>query len=279
MSKDLDASAKPKHKRDANVLGKWKNSLTASLRWIGGRELSVLVVLFALMGAMWGFIELADEMLDGETGEFDRVVLLSLRDSADPSDPIGPPWAEEMGRDFTALGSNGILILLTLAVIGYLVLENKKRIAVVVLVATLGALGASHLLKQSFDRDRPDLVPHGARVYTASFPSGHAMLAASTYLTLGALLARVQRRKRIKAYILLVAICITLLVGVSRVYLGVHWPTDVIAGWAAGAGWALMCWLLARWLQRHGAVEDDNKNEIEDDTEIEGHENTTRDPR
>jgi undecaprenyl-diphosphatase len=112
-------------------------------------------------------------------------------------------------------------------------------------------------LKYSIDRDRPALVPHGSVVYTASFPSGHSMLAASTYLTMGALLARVQRRRRIKAYILMVAITATLLVGISRVYLGVHWPTDVIAGWTAGTGWALLCWLLARWLQAHGAVENE----------------------
>lgn len=244
----------------ASTIGKLLNPVIASLRWIGNRELSILVVLFALMAALWGFVELADETLDGETGDFDRIILLSLRDSTDITNPLGPSWAEEMGRDFTALGSNAILFLLTLAVVGYLVLEGKRRIAVVVLVATLGALGASLLLKNSFDRDRPDLVPHGTRVYTASFPSGHAMLAASTYLTLGALLARVQQRRRIKAYILLVAIFVTLLVGVSRVYLGVHWPTDVMAGWTAGAGWALMCWLLARWLQRHGAVENDTEN-------------------
>src|SRR5690606_32947499 len=97
--------------------------------------------------------------------------------------------------------------------------------------------------------------------YTASFPSGHSMLSASTYLTMGALLARAQRRKRLRAYILLIAITATILVGISRVYLGVHWPTDVLAGWTAGAGWALMCWLLARWLQGHGALENENKNE------------------
>src|SRR5690606_16756183 len=138
-----------------------------------------------------------------------------------------------------------------LAVLGYLLLDGKRRIAIVVLIATLGALGVSHILKETFDRDRPDLVPHGMMVYTASFPSAHSMLSASTYLTLGALLARIQRRKRIKAYILLVAISATLLVGISRIYLGVHWPTDVLAGWAAGSAWALMCWLLAHWLQIH----------------------------
>ncbi|MES2674563.1 MAG: phosphatase PAP2 family protein [Pseudomonadota bacterium] len=238
------------------------NGIVRFLRWLGARELSVLVVLFALMGSLYVFVELADEVMDGETHDFDRIILLSMRNANDLSDPIGPRWVEEIGRDFTALGGNAILTLLTLAVVGFLILEGKRRVALVLVVATLGALSVSSLLKYSIDRDRPDLVPHGSVVYTASFPSGHSMLAASTYLTMAALLVRVQRSRRIKAYILLVAIVTTILVGVSRVYLGVHWPTDVLAGWTAGAGWALLCWLLARWLQVHGAVEN------EDDTII-----------
>lgn len=122
MSNDLDANP------NAAAPGKLKNSLLMSLRWLGNRELSVLVVLFAFMAALWGFVELADEVLEGDTGNFDRAILLSLRNPADISDPIGPSWAEEMGRDFTALGSNAVLILLTLAVVGYLVLEGKRRI-------------------------------------------------------------------------------------------------------------------------------------------------------
>jgi undecaprenyl-diphosphatase len=153
-----------------------------------------------------------------------------------------------------------ILTLLTLLVMGYLVLCQRRRLALVVLVASLGSLGANTLLKDSYERDRPDLVPHGAEVYTASFPSGHSMVAAATYLTLGALLARAEKRRRLKAYYLVAALTITLLVGVSRVYLGVHWPTDVLAGWTAGAGWALACWLLAGWLQRRGQVEPESNN-------------------
>lgn len=110
-------------------------------------------------------------------------------------------------------------------------------------------------LKMGFDRVRPDLVPHGSFVYTASFPSGHALMSAVTYLTLGALLASVHSPARVKAYFLAVAMVLTLLVGVSRVYLGVHWPTDVAAGWSVGAAWALMSWLLMRWLQKRGGVE------------------------
>lgn len=228
------------------------------LQWLGSHELSVLLALFAILGSLWGFAELAEEVMEGNTHEFDQRILLSMRNPADLSDPIGPGWVEEIGRDFTALGGNAVLTLLTLAVVGYLMLEGKHRMALVLIIATLGALGASTLLKSSIDRKRPDLVPHHTKVYTASFPSGHSMLSASTYLTMGALLVRVQRRKRIKAYILLVAITITLLVGVSRVYLGVHWPTDVLAGWTLGAAWALMCWLLAVWLQHHQRVEDED---------------------
>src|SRR5690606_29595085 len=106
-----------------------------------------------------------------------------------------------------------------------------------------------------FDRPRPDLVPHEVAVYTASFPSGHSMLSAVTYLTLAVLLARVHARRRIRAYILVIAVFITLLVGASRVYLGVHWPTDVLAGWFAGAAWAALCALLASRLERRRTVE------------------------
>ena len=230
------------------------------LQWLGSHELPVLLALFAILGALWGFAELAEEVMEGDTHEVDQALLLSMRNPADLSDPIGPGWVEEIGRDITALGGNAILTLLTAAVVGYLLLDGKRRMAVVLLVATLGALGVSTLLKNTIDRERPDLVPHHTRVYTASFPSGHSMLAASTFLTMGALLARVQRRKRMKAYILLVAITATLLVGLSRVYLGVHWPTDVLAGWTAGSAWALSCWLLARWLQRRHEVESETES-------------------
>jgi undecaprenyl-diphosphatase len=112
------------------------------------------------------------------------------------------------------------------------------------------------VLKEFFERPRPDLVPHGAEVFTASFPSGHAMMSAVVYLTLGALLARVETGLRVKAFVLSVSVLLTVLVGISRVYLGVHWPTDVLAGWTVGAAWAVMCWLIARVLQRKGRVEE-----------------------
>lgn len=243
----------PKHHR----FGWWKHALA----WIGSHELSVLFALFAIVGAIYVFVEISEHVGDGATQSFDKKILLSMRNPADLSDPIGPGWVEEIGRDFTALGGIAILTLTTLAIVGFLLLNGKKRLALVLIFATAGAVTVSTILKNSFDRPRPELVPHKSIVYTASFPSGHSMLAASTYLTLAALLASVQRRRTMKAYILLVAILLTVMVGVSRIYLGVHWPTDVLAGWTAGAGWALVSWLLARWLQRHGQVE----SEIDED--------------
>lgn len=123
------------------------------------------------------------------------------------------------------------------------------------LAAIIGGVVVSTLLKSLFDRPRPDLVPHLSHVYTSSFPSGHSMLSAIVYLTLGSLLAAVMPSRKLKVYVLAVAIIVTVVVGASRVYLGVHYPTDVLAGWLAGLVWALLCWLIARWLQRRGKVE------------------------
>lgn len=226
------------------------NRLMLAIHWLWQRELPVLLAIFATFVSLFLFVLLTQLALQEQPHELDRYLLLLMRNPHDLSDPLGPPWLEEVGRDITALGGNAVLILLTLAVLIFLLMSNKSYLALVVLVATLGALGASSLLKKSIDRDRPDLVPHRTVIYTASFPSGHSLLSASTYLTLGALLAATQRRKRIKIFILLFCTFITLLVGISRVYLGVHWPSDVVAGWTAGAAWALVCWLLARGLQR-----------------------------
>lgn len=204
---------------------------------------------------VWAFIEVADEVVEGESHATDTKLLLALRNADDLSDPIGPSWVEEIGRDFTALGGVGVLTLLTCSVAGYLWLIGKVRAMLLVLAAIGSGLLTSTLLKWMFGRTRPDLVPHDSAVYTASFPSGHSMMAAITYLTLAALLARVLPDRVTKIYFLVLAVVISVGVGVSRVYLGVHWPSDVLAGWAVGASWALMFWLIARWLQDRGEVE------------------------
>lgn len=214
---------------------------------------SLALLIFGL--GLFAFIGIADEVLEGDTLRIDRWVLLALRAPGDPGDPLGPAWVEEMFRDFTALGGTGVLSLLTLISVGYLWLQGMRRIALFLLLAILGGLLLSLALKTGFDRPRPDLVSHGSMIYTSSFPSGHSMLAAVVYLTGGALLAVVHTAHRVRVYLISCAVLATLLVGASRVYLGVHWPSDVLAGWAAGAAWAAACWLSAHWLQQRGRIE------------------------
>jgi undecaprenyl-diphosphatase len=220
------------------------------------REFFTLALVLLVATAIWGFIELADEVIEGETRAMDRAILLALRNPHDLSDPLGPKWLEELFRDFTALGGVGVLVFISLGVAGYLVLQRKYRALLLLFVAVAGGMLLSSALKAGFARPRPDLVPHGAYVYTASFPSGHALMATATYLTLGALLARILPDRRTRLFLLAMAIVLSLLVGISRVYLGVHWPSDVAAGWMAGSAWALLWWLVARWLQRRRVVEE-----------------------
>ena len=218
-------------------------------------EVGPLLSFLALSLGTWGFVALAGEVREGDTAALDRTILLSLRTAGDRSDPIGPAWLEEAARDITALGGHTVLTIVTVTVLVYLMLTRRRAAAAVVLVAVGGGMLLSTGLKLGFERPRPDLVPHGTRVYTASFPSGHSMLSAVTYLTLGALLARVERAWRVRIFLVAVAVVLTLIVGVSRVYLGVHWPTDVLAGWCGGAAWASLCWFVALQLQRKGQVE------------------------
>jgi undecaprenyl-diphosphatase len=226
---------------------------------LGRHEFGTLLSVLVLASGLWVFIEVADEVVEGETRALDRAVLLALRNPSNLADPRGPPWLEEMGRDLTALGGTALLSLFSLAVIAHLSLRQKPRSAAVVGVSVMGALGLSLALKQLFERPRPDLVPRLSYVMTSSFPSGHSMLSAAVYLTLGALLARFESNLLLKAHVLGWALLFTVLVGVSRVYMGVHWPTDVLAGWAAGAAWAALCWLVARALQKRGSVELDRQ--------------------
>lgn len=222
---------------------------------LGKFELPLLVLPGIAAAGVWGFVALVDEMLEGEIRDIDSRLLLALRHPQDASDPLGPFWLEELMRDITAFGGTGPLAFITAAGLIYLLLRRRRRTALFLFAAIAGGQLLSSLLKLGFDRPRPDLVPHGATVYTASFPSGHAMMTAVVYLTLAALLARSESRRRLKAFLLLLAACVTLLVGISRVYLGVHWPSDVLGGWMIGSAWAAGCWTLALLLQRQGELE------------------------
>jgi undecaprenyl-diphosphatase len=216
----------------------------------------LLAVLLAV-GGVWGFVEIADEVVEGETRTFDEWALRALRQPDDPATPLGPRWLHEVGRDVTGLGGVAVLVMITLAVLGFLWMQKKYHAMWLVIAATAGGQIISTLLKNAFARPRPRLVEHLSHVYTHSFPSGHSMLSAVVYLTLGALLSRFIEGRWSKFYFLGIAMLLTFLVGVSRVYMGVHYPTDVLAGWTAGLVWAVLCWLVARYLQRRGAVERD----------------------
>jgi undecaprenyl-diphosphatase len=221
----------------------------------GGENVLLLASLAIVVALIWGFIELADEVLEGDTQALDARVVRSMRRADDPNIPIGPYWVQEIGRDATALGGAGWLTFFTGVVAGYLWLDRKYRMTLFLLAATVGGLLISGAMKLLFSRPRPDVVPHLSHVATSSFPSGHSLLSAVVYLTLGALLSAVTPQRRLKIYVLVVAILLSVVVGVSRVYLGVHYPTDVLAGWMVGLVWALLCLLTARWLQRKGDIE------------------------
>lgn len=218
------------------------------------RDLSLVLAALGAAG-ITVFIALAAQVLKGPHLALDESLLLALRQPLDRSDPIGPPWLEDAARDITALGSTTVLICVALAAAGQLALRRKWRTILFLAVTIGGGLLLNSLMKIGFDRPRPDLVPHNTSVYTASFPSGHAMLSAVVYLSLGALLMRLESRRRLRIYIMSVAVFLTFMVGLSRIYLGVHWPSDVLAGWLGGATWALFCWLAAGCLQQRGQME------------------------
>ena len=217
--------------------------------------IGTLAALAAAAFAVWLFLELADDVMEGETRDFDESVLLAFREDANHDDPLGPRWLEEMARDVTALGGTVVLTFTTIAVTGFFLLQRKWHLGIYVAAAVVTGLAASSLLKAGFDRPRPDLVDHGQVVFTASFPSGHSMLSAVAFLTLGALVAGAQTDRSMRVYILTLAAIVTVAVGVSRVYLGVHWPSDVLGGWAAGTGWALACWAVSQQLRKRGQIE------------------------
>lgn len=204
--------------------------------------------LVLIAGLLFAFGFIAQEVVRGQTLAFDHKVILTLRSSADPSVPIGPAWLPEAARDVTSLGSMVVLGIVTLAVVGYLFLSGKSAFAWLMLIAVVGGIALSDLLKLAFGRARPDVVTPLARVFTTGFPSAHATLSAITYLTIGAILARSQTSLTLSLYFMSLAAFLTVLIGASRIYLGVHYPTDVLAGWCIGAAWALGCWaIMARF--------------------------------
>lgn len=196
-----------------------------------------------------GFGLLADEVVEGDTLAFDRTVLLWFRTPANVAVPIGPLWLQEAVRDVTSLGSFSILGIITVVAVLQLMLSGDRRLAIYVGSAVLSGTIVSSVLKALFDRPRPD-IPGAPHVFTASFPSGHATLSSVVFLTLAAVLAVASSNRKLRVLYLAVGALLTLLVGLSRIYEGVHYPTDVLAGWLIGTAWAILCWVGAHTLLR-----------------------------
>jgi undecaprenyl-diphosphatase len=217
----------------------------------GRLELGLLFAFLLLAGLLFAFGQIADEVLEGESRGFDEAVLLAFRGS-DPADALGPAWLESAVRDVSAMGSFAVLSFVSLAALFYLLMVERRAMALFVAVSVIGGTLLSNALKLGFARARPEIVP-GLELATYSFPSGHATLSAVTYLTLGALLAEAHPSRRVKIYFLTLAAFMTVAVGLSRVYLGVHYPTDVLAGWCIGAAWAVLCGTVVLLLRRRAA--------------------------
>lgn len=199
---------------------------------------------------------LADQVVEGDTADFDRAVLMLFRDPAAPKIPLGPAWFNEAVRDVTALGSFPVLGVLVVGVVLHLLFTGSRRTGLLIAISVIGGTVISMTLKALFDRPRPDFTG-AVDVFTSSFPSGHATTSAVVYLTIGVLLAQRASTWPARALYILGAIILVGAVGLSRIYLGVHFPTDVLAGWSLGAAWALICLAVAHALQQRGRLHDE----------------------
>lgn len=208
-------------------------------------EIGPTVLVLFLAGFILVFRHLAEEVGEGDTRAFDRAIIYALRTPGDPHRPIGPDWLNTAALDFTALGSVTVLTLFIVLVCGLCLSLRHWREALFLLVAAGGGLFLTDLLKDLFQRDRPPQILHAAAAAGTSFPSGHATLSTTVFLTFGVLIAHFSKRKRVRIYALTAAVILALGVGCTRVYLGVHWPTDVLAGWCVGSAWALIWWGVA----------------------------------
>ncbi len=217
-------------------------------------QYGLLTAILVIATLLFAFGLIAEEVAEGGPIALDQAIMLAVRDAANPAIPIGPPWLIEAARDVTSLGSIVVLGIILFSVVGYLLFDRKRAAALLMLGAVLGGVALNDTLKFAFARPRPGFVAEGVQVFTSSFPSGHAALSAITYLTLGAILARTHPWVRIRVYIMSLAAMVTGLVGLSRVYLGVHYPTDVLAGWCIGIAWGIACGALMAWLQRRGGI-------------------------
>lgn len=219
----------------------------------------MLVLLLIVVAGILAFIVVAGAVRGGGTDNIDNAILRAFRNPNDTSLPLGPRWVREAFRDLTALGSMNIACLISGIVAGFFLLRRQYGVFLLLTAALGGAQLLSKGLKLYYGRARPEYVNPNHYVDSYSFPSGHAIVATVVYLTLGALVARFVTTRAQKIYALGTGVLLAFIVGLTRVYLGVHYPTDVLAGWTVGLLWAIICWLVARALQKRGVVESPSK--------------------
>jgi undecaprenyl-diphosphatase len=228
--------------------------------WLGfdrleRREITWLAVGVTACALLLLFLVLAGRVAGGDTLAFDTKILRALRSPDDPRRPIGPDWIASSLVDLTALGSPTVLGLVVLTVVGFLLLQGRSRTAITVAITCFSGELVDNAMKHGFNRPRPTVVPALREAWSTSFPSGHAMESAIVYLTLGAMLMHVAEGRLTKIYCLAVAVLLTAIVGVSRIWLGVHYPTDVLGGWMIGFVWASICWLATERVEARAGIE------------------------
>jgi undecaprenyl-diphosphatase len=217
-------------------------------------EIKVLLWIFIIILGTLIFVIIANAVSEGETNRFDLMILESLRVQGNLHQPIGPQWIEPAMRDITSLGGGTVIVIITVIVVGFLLLQKNYNAMWLILIATIGGALVGLGLKELMGRERPPEIFHLVYVNTLSFPSGHSMISAVVYLTQAFLLSRIQKKKSIRVYIIMVALILTFLIGISRVYLGVHYPTDVFAGWSIGFAWAFLCWFVVWYIQERKTI-------------------------
>lgn len=219
---------------------------------IARTEIAAVGAFFVVVLGVVFFVELADDMTEGDGRAFDQAVLHWMQPVA--GQPRGPWWLHEAATDITSLGGVAVLTLFALIAVVFLLIQKKRLSALLLVVGLAGGVALSEGLKAVFERERPPVAYQAVETLNASFPSGHALLSTVFYLSLGVMLTRAFPQRRLKAFVLGAALVIAMLIGLTRVYLGAHWASDVLAGWSVGAAWAMALWLAAYAVARHQKV-------------------------
>jgi undecaprenyl-diphosphatase len=225
--------------------------LRASLDWLRAKDLRLVAILAAIGALVFAFIKIGRSVSGGGTTGFDEAILLALRDA--PDDPIGPPSLTAAVMHISALGSGAVTGLIVLITTLFFAVSKHYRYALLMLACSLGTLAGMALLKEFYERERPTVVTHIDPPGGHSFPSGHSMISAALYMTLAVLIARTLKTRRQRVFVVAMGAIVMMMIGVTRLYLGVHYPTDVLAGWTAGLLWALVCGLIVEWFGKRGA--------------------------